>query len=240
MSADAHPEARRLAAGDPGGAHLLSINLGVVRPNRGRREMPTAIDKHPHDGPVDVRAPGDRATGSGSGIVGDQIGDSRHHGGDAQAVYAFAREELDSWADRLGRPLRNGMFGENLTTAGVEVSEAVIGERWQLGDTVVLQVTGPRIPCGRFRAHMGERGWLKTFTVAARSGAYLSVVTPGTIVAGDDITVLHRPDHGVTAMTAFRALTREPQLLPDLLAAGADLPDELAEMARDGRTYSIG
>ena len=221
-------------------AHLLSVNLGVVQPSRVRREMPTAIDKHAHDGPVDVRAPGDRATGLGSGLVGDQIGDPRHHGGDGQAVYAFAREELDSWGDRLGRPLRNGMFGENLTTTGVEVSEAVIGERWLVGDTVVLQVTGPRIPCGRFRAHMGERGWLKTFTIAARSGAYLSVVTPGTVAANDDITVLHRPEHGVTAMLAFRALTRERELLPSLLAAGADLPDELRTMAEDGRTYSIG
>ncbi|MEO7234882.1 MAG: MOSC domain-containing protein [Lapillicoccus sp.] len=229
MSADAHLT-----------AHLLSVNLGLVRPSRVRREMATAIDKHPHDGPVEVRAPGDRATGLGSGLVGDRIGDSRHHGGDEQAVYAFAREELDSWEERLGRPLRNGMFGENLTTTGLEVSEAVIGERWQIGTTVVLQVTGPRMPCGRFRAHMGERGWLKTFTTTARSGAYLSVITPGAVAAGDEITVLHRPDHGVTAMTAFRALTREPELLPELLAAGADLPAELAEMAQDGRTYSLG
>lgn len=221
-------------------AHLLSVNLGVVRPSRVRREMPTAIDKHAYDGPVDVRAPGDRATGLGSGLVGDHIGDPRHHGGDGQAVYAFAREELDSWESRLDRPLRNGMFGENLTTTGVEVSGAVIGERWQVGDTVVLQVTGPRIPCGRFRAHMGERGWLKTFTTAARSGAYLSVVTPGRVASADPVAVVHRPDHGVTAMLAFRALTREPELLPSLLDAGDDLVDELRAMAEEGRTYSIG
>ncbi len=220
-------------------AHLISVNVGVVRPSRVRREMPTAIDKHAYDGPVDVRAPGDRATGLGSGLVGDHIGDPRHHGGDGQAVYAFAREELDSWESRLDRPLRNGMFGENLTTSGIEVSEAVIGERWQVGDTVVLQVTGPRIPCGRFRAHMGERGWLKTFTATARSGAYLSVVTPGTVAAGDDVTVVHRPDHGVTAMLAFRALTREPELLPSLLDAGPDLVEKLRTMAEEGRTYSI-
>ena len=220
-------------------AHLISVNVGVVRPSRVRRETPTAIDKHAYDGPVDVRAPGDRATGLGSGLVGDHIGDPRHHGGDGQAVYAFAREELDSWESRLDRPLRNGMFGENLTTTGVEVSGAVIGERWQVGDTVVLQVTGPRIPCGRFRAHMGERGWLKTFTATARSGAYLSVVTPGTVAAGDDVTVVHRPDHGVTAMLAFRALTREPELLPSLLDAGPDLVEKLRTMAEEGRTYSI-
>ena len=196
--------------------------------------MATAIDKHAHDGPVEVRAPGDRATGLGSGLVGDQIGDPRHHGGDGQAVYAFAREELDSWAERLGRPLRNGMFGENLTTTGLEVSEAVIGEQWRIGDTVVLQVTGPRMPCGRFRAHMGERGWLKTFTATARSGAYLSVVTPGAIAAGDDITVVTGPTTASRRWWRSAPSPSSRSCCPSCSTAGADLPDELAAMARAG------
>jgi MOSC domain-containing protein YiiM len=219
---------------------LLSVTVGSLRPSPSRRRRPTAIDKRALDGPVEVRAPGDRASGLGSGLVGDEIGDHRHHGGDEQAVYAFGREELDGWAVQLGRDLPNGSFGENLTTQGLEVSEALIGERWRVGDDVVLQVTGPRIPCGTFRTHLGVRGWVRRFTAAGRSGAYLSVVTPGRIAAGDPVTVVHRPDHGVTGMLAFRALTLEPQLLPDLLAAGPDLPDELARMAQDGRTFSLG
>jgi len=219
---------------------VLSVNVGVVRPSPVRRRKATAIDKRPHLGPVAVRAPGDRATGLGSGLVGDQIGDSRHHGGDGQAVYAYAREELDEWSRRLERSLPDGMFGENLTTVGLEVSAALLGEQWRIGKTVVLQVTGPRIPCGTFRTHIAEQGWLKTFTTTARSGAYLSVVTPGHVTAGDEIAVVHRPSHGVTAMRAFRALTLEPQLLESLLEAGADLVPELREMAQDGRTYSIG
>jgi MOSC domain-containing protein YiiM len=87
---------------------------------------------------------------------------------------------------------------------------------------------------------MGEQGWLKTFTQAARSGAYLAVVGPGAVRAGDEIEVVHRPDHGVTAALAFRALTLEPALLSELLAAGGDLPGELAQMARAGETYSLG
>ena len=219
---------------------VLTVNIGRLEtspdPSRGR---PTGIGKHPHTGPVAVRAPGPKRGGLGSGLVGDAIGDQRHHGGDSQAVYAFAREELDGWEERLGRELPNGFFGENLTTRGVVVSDAVIGERWRVGATVVLQVAGPRIPCGTFRAHMKERGWLKTFTVAGKSGAYLSVVTPGEIQAGDAVEVLHRPEHGVLVSTAFRALTRERELLPGLLAAGDDLEDELREMAAEGRTYSL-
>jgi MOSC domain-containing protein YiiM len=221
-------------------AALLTVNVGALRPSRSRRRRPTAIDKRPLDGPVEVRAPGDRASGLGSGLVGDEIGDHRHHGGDEQAVYAFAREELDGWAAHLGRELPNGTFGENLTTQGLEVSDALIGERWRVGEDVVLQVTGPRIPCGTFRTHLGVQGWVRRFTAAGRSGAYLSVVTPGRIAAGDAVTVVRRPDHGVTARLAFRALTLEPGLLPELLAAGPDLPDELARMAQHGRTYSLG
>jgi MOSC domain-containing protein YiiM len=221
-------------------AVLRSVNIGSLQPNVNRRSHRlTGIDKRPTTDAVEVRAPGDKLGGAGSGLVGDQIGDHGHHGGDEQAVYAYAREDLDDWGQRLGRELRDGMFGENLTTSGLEVSEAVIGERWWVGDTVVLQVTGPRIPCGTFRDHMAEKGWLKTFAVAARSGAYLCVVTPGHVRAGDQVTVVHRPDHGVTARLAFRALTRERELLPALLAAGDDLPDELRDMAANGETYHL-
>ncbi len=220
-------------------AIVLTVNAGVLRPASGK-DLPTGIDKRPVAGPVEVRAPGSKAEGLGSGLVGDEIGDHGHHGGDSQAVYAYAREELDEWQHVLGRSLEHGAFGENLTTSGLVVSDAVIGERWRVGKHVELQVTGPRIPCGTFRAHIAVRGWLKTFTLAAKSGAYLSVVTSGTIEASDEISVIHRPDHGVLASEAFRALTREPQLLPGLLAAGEDLDDELREMAEEGRTFSLG
>ena len=210
---------------------MLSVNVGSLRPNPDPRRRPTGILKTPQHGPIEVRAPGGRRSGLGSGLVGDHIGDPQHHGGDGQAVYAVAREELDDWGMRLDRLLPNGAFGENLTTSRLEVSDALIGERWRIGPDVVLQVTGPRLPCRTFRAHIGEKGWLKTFTREARSGAYLSVVSPGSIRAGDEVTVVHRPDHGVTARLAFRALTLEPALLPSLLHAGDDLPAEIRDVA---------
>jgi MOSC domain-containing protein YiiM len=160
-------------------------------------------------------------------LVGDFIGDRKHHGGDGQAVYAFQREDLDEWERRLGRELRNGFFGENLTTVGLEVNDARLGERWQVGRDVVLQVTTPRIPCSTFRGWIGEKGWARIFTAVGRPGSYLSVVTPGTIRAGDPIEVIHRPDHAVTISMAFRATTTERALLPRLLEAGDDLDPAL-------------
>ena len=159
--------------------HLSSVNVGRPQPNPYKETRATGIGKQPQHGPVELRAPGPKHGGLGSGVVGDFIGDVAHHGGDGQAVYAFQREDLDRWAERLGRELPNGFFGENLTTVDLEVNEARIGERWQIGDEVVLQVTSARIPCSTFRGWVGEKGWLKTFTADARPGAYLSVVAPG-------------------------------------------------------------
>jgi len=220
-------------------AKVDSVNLGRPRPNPHKEVGWTGIRKQPTDGPVEVRAPGPKSTGRGSGLVGDFIGDGKHHGGDDQAVYAFQREDLDEWERRLGRELPNGFFGENLTTIGLDISNARIGERWRIGDEVVLQVTAPRIPCATFRGWMGEKGWAKIFTAAGRPGAYLKVITPGAIRAGDPIEVIDRPDHDVTVLLLFKATTTERELLPQLLAAEAYLDQETIEMARQRKIFLL-
>lgn len=208
------------------------MNLARVRANPDAPSWSTGIDKSASDEPVLVRAPGPMRGGLGSGLVGDTIGNHKLHGGDDQAVYAYAREDLDGWAARLDRPLSNGMFGENLTTAGVDVTGARIGERWRVGsDGLVLEVSAPRTPCKTFSAFLGLRNWIKTFTDAGIPGAYLRVISPGTVRAGDPIAVDHRPDHDVTIGLVFRARMSEPELLPRLLEADA-LSSELKSYVR--------
>jgi MOSC domain-containing protein YiiM len=220
-------------------ARLGSVNVGRPRPNPHKEVGWTGIGKQPTNRPVEVRAPGPKTTGLGSGLVGDFIGDGKHHGGDDQAVYAFQREDLDEWERRLGRELPNGFFGENLTTVGLDVNDARIGERWRLGQQVVLQVTAPRIPCSTFRGWMGEKGWAKIFTAAGRPGTYLRVIIPGRIMAGDQIEVIDRPDHDVTVTLLFKATTTERELLPQLLAAEAYLDQETIEMARQRKIFLL-
>ena len=209
-------------------ALLVSVNIGVPRPNPAKDTGITGIDKRPSTEPVRLRAPGPRRAGGGSGLVGDQVFDVKHHGGDDQAAYAYAREDLDTWQDDLGRTLPGGVFGENLTTLGLDVTGARIGERWRIGPTAVLEVASPRIPCGTFAHWMAEESWVKRFTARATPGAYLRIVTDGDVRAGDPIEVVSRPDHDVTIGLTFRALTLEPELLPRLLAAEA-LPADLRE-----------
>ena len=142
-------------------------------------------------------------------------------------MYAYAREDLDAWQVDLGRPLGNGVFGENLTTSGLDVNGALVGERWQVGSTCVLEVTSPRIPCRTFAGWLEEQLWVRRFTERGVPGAYLRVISPGSVSAGDPITVVHRPAHDVTIAMMFRALTTDKALQPQLAAAGDALPEPL-------------
>lgn len=211
-------------------ATVLTVNIAHPRPNPDTGPV-TGIDKRPTVDPVAVRAPGPMHAGLGSGLAGDVIGNHKVHGGDDQAVYAYAREDLDVWQTQLDRSLGNGVFGENLTTAEVDVTGARIGEHWLVGsDGLVLEVCAPRIPCRTFAAWLEIRGWVKTFTAAAVPGAYLRVRVPGSVRAGDSITVADRPAHDVTVGMVFRALTLEPELLPQLVVAEA-LPEKTMRLA---------
>ena len=209
---------------------VLSVNVGQPQLNPWKTMKLTGIDKRPVQGPVMVTRP--RAKGMGMvGLAGDRVYDVRNHGGPDQAVYAYAREDLDFWAAQLGRPLPNGVFGENLTTEGADANGALIGEHWRIGPDLILEASAPRIPCGTFQGWLRRAGWIKRFTAAARPGTYLRVIEPGLIRAGDPVVIEERPAHDVTVAVTFRALTTEPELLPRLLAADA-LPDGVRELAR--------
>jgi MOSC domain-containing protein YiiM len=201
-------------------AVVVSVNVGRVVETPGSLLGRTGIDKHPVCGRVRAHA---------TGLDGDEVADKVHHGGRDQAVYVYAREDLDRWARKLGRDLNCGAFGENLTTSGIEPGTAVIGERWRIGE-VEFEVSSPRTPCGTFRNHLREPRWVRRFTADGRPGAYLRVLTEGSVGEGDTIEVLSRPEHGITVLEVFRALMNERPLLPRLLDA-PELPAKLRKRA---------
>lgn len=197
---------------------VRSVNVGGARGGIRPRGGDTAIDKRPVAA-IEVRDPGPKRGGLGSGVLGDDVVSRKHHGGSKQAVYAVAREELDWWGAELGRDLRDGIFGENVTTTGLDVDGAVVGERWRVG-SALLEVAGPRIPCATFAAWMGERGWVRRFTERGRTGAYLAVIEPGVLTAGDAVEVVARPDHSITVPEVFRAFMGDDELATRVLVAG--------------------
>ena len=163
------------------------------------REIVTSIVKHPVVGPVDVRL---------HNLEGDDQSDRKSHGGADKAVYAYAREDEDWWETELGRPVPNGLFGENLTTAGLDLTNAVIGQSWRVG-TAVLQVSEPRTPCWKLGFRLGDAGFPRRAAASRRPGVLLRVLQEGTLQAGDPITLDPPPAHGVTAADINRIYYRE-------------------------------
>lgn len=204
-------------------ARLVSVNVGRPQPvgKRRGRTVHSAIGKAPVEGRVRVE---------GVNVSGDDQADRRVHGGPDKAVYAYAEEDTAWWEGELGRELGPGAFGENLTVQGVDVSGAMIGERWRIG-TAELEVCQPRFPCFKLGLRFGDPGMLKRFTRAERPGAYLRIVREGELGAGDAIEVADRPDHGVTIALVARAVMIEPVLL-EFAAAAPALPAGLADWMR--------
>ncbi|GAA4682842.1 MOSC domain-containing protein [Gordonia humi] len=168
----------------------------TLHPDSGRSGV-TAIDKGPVDGPV-------RA--NDYGLYADVQADRKHHGGLDKAIYAYAQEDVDFWASELGRDIPYGFFGENLRTEGIDVNGARVGERWRIGDEVIVEVTSPRVPCQTFARWMGDDsdGWVKRFAEQRRPGPYLRVVKRGSLAAGDAITVLDVPAEAPTIRSLAR------------------------------------
>jgi MOSC domain-containing protein YiiM len=178
-----------------GNGRVLSINVGQAR-EFVFNGLPakSAIWKAPVAGRIAVR---------GVNLEGDDQADREAHGGPDKALYAYAIEDLHWWAERLGRSLPYGQFGENLTTEGIEVNDALVGERWEIGSTV-LEVSEPRVPCWRLGVRMEDRKFPRRFIEALRPGTYLRIIVEGNVGAGDEIRVIGKPRHDLTIRNFFR------------------------------------
>lgn len=205
-SSGGEPPSREVAASGV----LVSVNAGTPRKvAAGRRTVETAIWKSPVEGRVAVR---------GVNLEGDDQADREVHGGPDKAVYAYGVDDYRWWETELGRPLEPGTFGENLTVAGVAVSDAVVGERWMVG-SAELEVCQPRSPCGKLGIRMEDPHFPRRFSRAGRPGAYLRIAVEGTVGVGDAVEVVSRPAHGLTVAAVSQAYEGDLDLLPELLTA---------------------
>ncbi|MEI7541005.1 MAG: MOSC domain-containing protein, partial [Actinomycetes bacterium] len=162
-------------------------------------EGKTGIDKRSAIGPVRF---------SNDEVSGDVVVDRNHHGGYHQAVYAYAREDADWWEKEISQTIANGRFGENLTTTGIDVNQALVGERWRIG-TTILEVSQPRIPCRVFAGFWQRPTLIKDFMAAGKPGTYLRIIQEGEISAGDSIEIISKPDHAITIADLYAAKNGE-------------------------------
>jgi len=192
----------------PANGRVLSVNVGGVRKfDYHGRPAQSAIWKSPVSGRVAAR---------GVNLAGDVQADLQAHGGFDKAVYAYAVEDQRWWEPQIGRTLSYGEFGENLTTEGIELNDALVGERWRIG-SAVLEVSEPRIPCWRLGVRMNDDAFPRRFSKVMRPGTYLRIVVEGEVGAGDEITVLEKPGHHLTVRDVFRIYTRDRDEVPRLL-----------------------
>jgi MOSC domain-containing protein YiiM len=200
---------------------VLSVNVGPVRQLEWNgRVVDTGIVKEPVEGRVVLR---------GVNFAGDDQADRRVHGGPDKAVYAYSREDYDFWRAAEAMETPPGLFGENLTVEGVDLSSAVVGERWSVGSTT-LEVAQPRLPCAKLGIRVGDPTFPKRFQSACRPGAYLRVIEEGDVGAGDAVRVTARPAHGITLRhmvlalgdperaAALRAVPRLPEFWREVAA----------------------
>lgn len=193
----------------PNGARVVSVNVGRTRQFEYEKlAVQSAIWKSPVTGRIAVR---------GVNLDGDEQADRRAHGGPDKAVYAYAIEDTHWWEQQVGQPLSYGNFGENLTTQGIDVNNALIGEHWEIGSTV-LEVSEPRVPCWRLGVRMNDKLFPRRFTEALRPGSYLRIVAEGDVGAGDEIRIIERPNHTMTIRDVFRIYTRDHAEVKSLLS----------------------
>lgn len=196
--------------------------LHTLLPEPGNPDGLTAIDKRAVADPVAVGP---------LGFSGDEQRDTAHHGGEEYAVYLYADEDAERWSAALRRPIPPGLFGENVRTAGLDVSALVIGTTLRLGAAgPVVQVTAPRNPCATFARRMGEPHWVRRFAEARAPGAYVRVLIPGALTAGGPIEVLAVPGHGITVSDLMSPA--RPGTAQALLAAAASGEVELGPRMR--------
>ena len=184
----------------PPSARVLAVSVGRPREfDYHGRVAKSSIWKTPVEGRVAVR---------GVNLAGDDQADRGAHGGPDKTVYAYAVEDARWWETREGRPFAYAEFGENLTTEGIEVNDALVGERWAIG-SAVFELSEPRVPCWRLGVRMNDPGFIRRFTEALRPGAYMRLVTEGDVGAGDAIAVASKPDHDLSIRDVFRIYTRD-------------------------------
>jgi MOSC domain-containing protein YiiM len=202
---------------------ILAVNVGPIREVSWRgTSVRTAIWKS---------SVGERAVAlRGVNVDGDDQADRTVHGGPDKAVYAYAEEDYRVWTDAEGVATHAGLFGENLTLRGMDLRDAVVGERWRVG-TALLEVAQPRLPCFKLGIRMEDPHFPARFLAVGRLGAYLRIIEEGDVRAGAAISVVHRPDHGVTLRRMIAAV-RDRRRAPALMDA-PQLPAFWRRLARD-------
>src|SRR5260370_30567719 len=187
---------------------VISVNVGVPREVVWKgRSVVTGIFKEAVESRIAVRR---------LNLEGDRQADLTVHGGPEMAIYAYPAEYYPFWREQF--PEMNlpwGMFGENLTVAGLLDETVHIGDHFQVG-SAHLVVTQPRLPCYKLCIKFGRDDILKRFLQSGMTGFYFAVLKEGEVASGDPIRLLHQDEHQVKVADITRLYRQDKHNL-DLL-----------------------
>jgi MOSC domain-containing protein YiiM len=202
---------------------LISVNVGLPREVAWKgRTASTGIFKEPVSDRLMVRS---------LNLDGDGQADLTVHGGLDKAVYVYPFEHYDYWRSELpDMDLPLGIFGENFTTIGLKEAEVNIGDRFRIGN-LLLMVTQPRMPCYKLGIRFGRPDIVKRFLASRRTGFYFRVLQEGEVGVGDTLELVSRDNHHITVADITQLYVREEDN-PDLLQRAAQL-EALPQSWRD-------
>ncbi|UNK48457.1 MOSC domain-containing protein [Lysobacter sp. S4-A87] len=192
-----------------------AVLLGRARPYT-RPGSVSAIDKRPADGVVRIET---------LGLVGDEQGDLRVHGGPDKAVHHYPFDHYARWREDLGDLdllKAAGAFGENLSSQGLTEDEVCLGDRFRIG-TALLEVSQGRQPCWKLNDRFAVADLARRVQATGRTGWYYRVLEPGAVRAGDAMALEARP-HPQWSLRRLGTLLFERQLDPAQLHPALDLP----------------
>ena len=131
------------------------------------------------------------------GLMDDEQADLSIHGGLEKAIYAYPSEHYAFWqkarqqagVGTMDNSLPHGSLGENLTLNGLREADVWAGDVLRFANCE-LKVTIPREPCYKLNAAMGFAHASQRMAQSGYCGFYLSVLSPGTLSAGEAFEVI--------------------------------------------------
>jgi len=172
---------------------LVSIQAGRIR----TMEMPEGVRVDFRDGTwtsaIFKAVVAGRVKVAVPAMEGDEQADQDNHGGPDNVILAYDADHYPEWRKRLGvAAMEFGSFGENFTVRGFTDEQVCIGDIWEVGDDLMLQITQSRQPCFKLARRLGQPHIVKMVRESSWGGWYLRVLREGFAEKGMAIRLIER------------------------------------------------
>lgn len=199
---------------------VISVNVGERRTVQWRNSsVETGIFKYPVDGPITLGF---------TDVEGDAVVDRKYHGGIVKALYSYPSDHYPFWKEKYpDLDWDHGMFGENLTIEGLNETKLRIGSTYKVGDAEI-QVSEPRQPCFKLGIRFNTQSILKPFMNSTFCGVYFRVITPGSVVVGDELKEIRIREENPTVAEVYSLIYKKETETNELTVAAlncAELSD---------------